>query len=362
MTIREMEEFAEEVQQWSEEELAEAARGFRNSYGRSLTLEEFRRLYEVVLTPKGQEYLRCLKKLFREIDSLVNDCDLSEVPSEWLLNRMSDGAHQNLSIHFILPAHFHVPAFEKLWLFALREGPEVVSVAYLMIVFGERCAKEYARRISPFSADVVGAVFLEGKSKTDSVEAIMPNIRACSQKLWLPQEKGTSEKARFLEKDGTLMLLLSDQLDELKKLSIEDFFIRAMEGKFDSLPDDVRKSFLKEIRAQRKWMGFVSLDEEFENEDGETVSRHGTIPAPTTTSEDTDVYVEILREKHGDKVAKTAEAYLEIHQGKKKVKRKQIAEVLGVDRETISRRIEKIVKNIEERTGRKFDWSKKKLI
>jgi hypothetical protein len=270
MTIKEFQEGTKELQEWTEDDWTEVEQILNRG---NMTFKEFRRLFELAKTEEGQEYIHFINQYFLKFSSLLENVEISEAPSQWLLDRIREGGRIVWDLIHAVPKCLRTTMGDIRLLFFLRqiESPEVVLDILCKTALSERCRKEAIRRISPFGMDVVEAVFLNGTSQTDSVKAIMSSVQAHARRLGLPQEKGTSE-ARA-EKDGILGELLSEQLAKLKNLSVEDFFIQAMEKKLDYLPDNIRNGFIEAIRKQSAQKrnppgGYVYGDAEMETEDG----------------------------------------------------------------------------------------------
>jgi hypothetical protein len=242
-----------------------------------LTLEKIWQLVEFSKTEEAQHYIRALNQLFRKISLAVEALDLSEMEPKWLIDRLLDGFHRALEIHRAIPEHLQSSAGEDNLLFALRyiEKPEVVLSAFLEIALGRRCGDEAHSRLSPIALNIAGLMFLQGTYQNEDFKAIMKKLRAYTRRLYLPQEVRTSEHQK--EKDAELRLKLTEQIDKLRDLSVEDFFIQAMEKKLDYLPQNIRERFINEIEEQvaQKRMprsGSVSYDEEMKTEDGDKIS------------------------------------------------------------------------------------------
>jgi hypothetical protein len=352
MTIKELQEGPKEIQEWTDEDWAEVEQIL---YRGTMPFKKFCRLYELTQTEEAQKYIRLVNQLFRQYSSLLENVELSGAPSQWLLDQIREGGRIVWALIHAVPKCLRTTMGDIRLLFFLRqiESPEVVLDVLCQTALSERCRKEAIRRISAFSTDVAGAIFLEGKSQTESVEAIMAPVRAHTRKLWLPQERGTSEHRA--EKDGTLGELLSEQIDKLKELSVEEFFIQAMEEKLHYLPYDVRNRFVDEIRKQnaQKRMpsrGFVSLDEVTEDEHGEKVpmlelleadgEKLQTQPMTKVEEELTQAQRQQLENLLGKKGLKIFEyRYRHSNFAGQEGEGKEISRVLGIAESTVGRYI-----------------------
>jgi len=330
-----------------------------------ITKEELIRLYELGKTAEAQQYVKRINEFFTKIQSILADLDFSEAPPNWLIDQIRNGGRIVLYIHFSVPTYFRATPADRRLLFSLRHigDTDVVIGALWKTALMERCSEEASRRISPVASNIADLIFLRDGYNNESYDSIMDKLRGYTGKSSLPQEKKTSEHQN--EKNGELQLLLTEQIAKLRQLSVEDFFIQAMEKELDYLPGNVRNRFIDKIRTQAKEIQTDSLDEAKVKPDGSKVPMLEiltteyeflqTQPEEELPREDDphDNLVEEIRAVYGDDVAETAKVYFEIYfqqdEPGEKVKQQQVARATGKNRKTISRHIPKIENFLKER-------------
>lgn len=248
VTIREVEKLAKKVEEWTEEE-------FRSLYGRSLTLEEFCRLYELAQTEEPQQFLQLLEQCLRAIYSGVNNLDLSKFPTERILDRIRNGDHIALECYNAISESQKSTSVDALLLLILWH------IATVMLQIQFRYIGEIASRLLKMP---IGFRILQLKAWEDSgippvekdesgkVESyvltkLLEQLRTATWQLWLPQEAQSHQEEG---KDGISHMLITTKLNELREVDFDDALLQAISGNIELLRRAEKTDVIDKIREQ----------------------------------------------------------------------------------------------------------------
>jgi hypothetical protein len=231
MTITEVEKFAKKVEEWTEEE-------FRSLYGRSLTLEEFCRLYELAQTEEPQQFLQLLEQCLHEIYSGVNTLDLSKFPTERILDRIRNGDHIAGDFYNAISEYQQSKAVDAPLLFILLHLATVmlqIQFRYIGEIASRLLKMPIGLRILQLKAWEDSGIAPVEKDESGNVESyvlkkLLEQLRTATWKLWLPQEAKSHQEEG---KDEISHILITTKLNELREFDFDDALLQAISGKIE---------------------------------------------------------------------------------------------------------------------------------